>query len=277
MIALARPCYDGGVRPWLLALAAALTWPQVVSAHPAPAVDANNRYLKITPMADRARLAYTIYFGEVPGNVVRRALDVDGDGTVSDDEAARWSASLAQTVQRTLALRLDDREVALAWEEVVPGLGSAHTDGGAFAVDLIAWMCAASPGRRHELELIDRHSLLPAGETEVRIDESPGVQVDVARVGDAPFVDRLARFQGEAAPLARGLHLVWEAGPRAEVPPDDRCPRPRAAGAARGWLMPMLGAGVGLALIARVIGARRRRGVPPASDQPGPGTMEPRP
>ena len=39
--------------------------------HVAPSVDDNNRYLKVTPLGDGVRLAYTVFFGEIPGR--RRA------------------------------------------------------------------------------------------------------------------------------------------------------------------------------------------------------------
>jgi hypothetical protein len=247
------------VRPWLLALAAVLCVPSLVSAHPAPSVDANNRYVKITPMADRARLAYTIYFGEVPGNFARKGLDRDNDWLVSDDEVAGWAASLGETVRGALDVRLDGKDVAITWESVTPGLGSARVDGGAFAVDLVAWMCARTPGPRHELELVDSHSLMPPGETEVRVDESPGIRLDVARVGETPFVDRVARFQGDAAPLSRGLHLTWLAGAGAEPPPDQRCPRPPAPGARKGWLVPLVLGTVALAGILWALARARAR------------------
>ena len=37
----------------------------LLSAHVAPSVDDNNRYLKVTPQADGVRLAYTGFFGEI--------------------------------------------------------------------------------------------------------------------------------------------------------------------------------------------------------------------
>ncbi len=250
------------MRPWplaLAALAAGLAAPALVSAHPAPSADANNRYVKITPMLDRVRLAYTIYIGEEPGNVVRAALDRDGDWALSEAETATWTQTLAETVRGALALRLDGEDVPVTWSQVVPGLGSARVDGGAFAVDLVAWACTPGAGRRHELDLVDRHALVPPGETEVRIEESPDIRLDVARVGETPFVDRMVQFQRESAPLSRGLHLVWQAGPRAEAMPDDRCPRPPAPGTARGWLVPVVVGGVGLAVLALLARRWRRR------------------
>ena len=37
----------------------------LLSAHVAPSVDDNNRYLKVTPLHDGIRLAYTVFFGEI--------------------------------------------------------------------------------------------------------------------------------------------------------------------------------------------------------------------
>ena len=46
-------------------------------AHVAPSVDDNNRYLKVTPSADRLRIAYTVFFGENQGRQMRAGLDTN--------------------------------------------------------------------------------------------------------------------------------------------------------------------------------------------------------
>jgi hypothetical protein len=69
-----------------------------------------------------------------------------------------------------------------------------------------------TPGTRHEVDLVDGFSLTPAGETEVRIADEPGIRVEVSRVGDGVAGDmlgRVAQFQKLAAPLAGGLHVVY--------------------------------------------------------------------
>ena len=61
-------------------------------AHVAPSVDDNNRYLKLTPQGDRVRLAYTVFFGEVPGATMRQAIDTSRDGSISEARARRSGA-----------------------------------------------------------------------------------------------------------------------------------------------------------------------------------------
>src|ERR1043165_3083602 len=56
----------------------------VLSGHVAPSVDDNNRYLKVTPLRDGIRFAYTVFFGEIPGASVRRTMDRNSDGTIDD-------------------------------------------------------------------------------------------------------------------------------------------------------------------------------------------------
>ena len=40
------------------------------AAHVSPSVDDNNRFLKLTPLGDRVRLAYTVLFGDNPGRAL---------------------------------------------------------------------------------------------------------------------------------------------------------------------------------------------------------------
>src|SRR4051795_12424080 len=66
-VALGALCFVLGVT--------SLSW-----GHVAPSVDDNNRYLKVTPMADGIRFAYTVFFGEIPGASERKHIDANGDG-----------------------------------------------------------------------------------------------------------------------------------------------------------------------------------------------------
>jgi hypothetical protein len=56
-------------------------------AHVQPSVDDNNRYIKVQPFGDRIRLAYTVFFGEVPGAGMRPQIDTNHDKTISEAEA----------------------------------------------------------------------------------------------------------------------------------------------------------------------------------------------
>lgn len=211
-------------------------WPAVVAlvlatapveAHVVVSPTLNNRYVKVTPAADRVRLAYTIVIGETPGRTARQALDKDGNGELTDDEIAPWKADVAERVRAGMEVHLDKAKLEVAWSEVVVGLGTPEVAAGSFSIDLIAWFCAPRGGARHELDLVDRFVLAPPGETEVKVESQPGVTIDVARVGPegggGDLIQHERKFEGSAAPLAQGLRLVYNA---AGAPlSDGKCPQ----------------------------------------------------
>src|SRR5439155_4694815 len=73
-------------------------------AHVAPAVGDNNRYLKLTPLGDRVRLAYTVFYGEIPGAGLRGAIDVNHDGAIDDRESQAFGTRLAGEVAAALEI-----------------------------------------------------------------------------------------------------------------------------------------------------------------------------
>lgn len=210
-------------RLWPIALVLAAL-PAPAAAHVAASPDANNRYLKLTPMADRVRLSYTILIGEAPAAVARQVLDTDHDGQLSDAEANAWGQDVAAKVAAGLEVTIDGRPAPVAWTEVFVGLGTPAVKAGSFSLDLIAWMCAPGGGGRHDLELVDRFALNPAGETELLVEGQPGVKVATVTVGGRDVPDHKASFQGSSTPLVEGLRLVYSS---ADAPLDDgRCPKP---------------------------------------------------
>src|SRR6476659_5617187 len=89
-------------------LALALTLAAVqAAAHVAPSVDDNNRYLKLTPLGDRVRLAYTVFYGEVPGAAMRQQLDANRDGTIDDAESSAFGEKLAAEVAASIDVTVD--------------------------------------------------------------------------------------------------------------------------------------------------------------------------
>ncbi|MCX5744878.1 MAG: hypothetical protein NT062_20510 [Proteobacteria bacterium] len=97
---------------------------RLATAHVAPSVDDNNRYLKLTPQGDRLRLAYTVFFGEVPGAGMRPAIDANHDRTISDAEAAAFGSKIAGEVASSIDLVIDQRPVKVTWETVAVGMGA---------------------------------------------------------------------------------------------------------------------------------------------------------
>lgn len=195
----------------VLAVAIALG-ARAAMAHVAPSIDDNNRYLKLTPQADRVRLVYTIFFGEVPGAQTRPAIDADRDGTISEREAREFGSKLASEVAAMLEVTVDRVPTALAWEDIAVGMASPSTKAGSFSVDMIASFCLSPAGGHHALQLRDRFRLPRPGETEVRVEDSPGVRLQIARVGPADDPSHDYGFVGAGGPLSDdGVELVFEA------------------------------------------------------------------
>jgi len=229
-------------------------------AHVAPSVDDNNRYLKVTPLRGGYRLAYTVFFGEIPGASERRTLDSNRDGRIDDAEAKRFGTGLASQVGASL--QLDDPAKPgsgrpLTWTVVDVGLGTPATAAGAFSVDMIAYVCAE--GR---MTLRDQFRIPRPGETEVVVEDSPGVVVKTARIGANDDARRDWRFLGAGGPLSdEGLEVVWTSTPvTPALPASTPCTASAAPSGHRGRLPFVVGAVVVVcAAVAGVLVARRAR------------------
>ncbi len=238
-------------------------WAAPVLAHVQPSVDDNNRYLKVTPAADRVRLAYTVFFGEVPGAQTRPQIDANHDGRLDDAESGAFGHALAAEVAASLELTLDGVTQPVRWTMVAVGLNTPTTAGGAFAVDLVAWPCLTTAGGRHQLLLHDRFRIPRPGETEVRIEDAPGITVDHARVGATVTSDTLTFvFVGPGGPLTDdGLDLAFTAAGPAPRSTDGTCaavPRAPVPGTSTG-LVVGAAAVLGLGLAGGMTVRRRRR------------------
>lgn len=245
--------------PRALLLAGALARAAPAHAHVAPSVDDNNRYIKLTPLGDRVRLAYTVFYGEVPGARARASLDVDRDGAISAAEGRAFGDRLAAELAAALDVTIDGAQAPVRWAEVEVGMGSPSTAAGAFSVDLVAWLCLPTPRGRHALTLRDHLALPRPGETEVRIEDSLGVTIERARIGAADDPGRDYRFAGAGGPLADdGLDLRFEAGPRAAVTPDATCAGAPARHASPGFFAALGALTATLGAIAYAVVARRR-------------------
>lgn len=193
---------------WTLAVAAIT----VLSAHVAPSVDDNNRYLKITPLRDGIRLAYTVFFGEIPGASERRSIDANRDGRIDDGEAQRFADRVAAEVAAALDLDVDGAPQRVHWTLISPGMGSDAVTAGSFSIDLIAFACARTGAGKHAIKVRDQFRIPRPGETEVRIEDSPGVAIGRARVGPADDPSHDFKFAGPGGPLSDdGLELEYTA------------------------------------------------------------------
>ncbi len=229
-------------------------------AHIAPSVDDNNRYLKLTPAADRVRISYTVLFGEVPGALNRKTIDANKDGTISDDEAAAFGTKVAGEVAPALEVTVDGKVQPVSWATVAVGMGSPQTAAGSFSVDLVAWACLPVARGKHRIVLRDRFRIPRPGETEAKVEDSPGVILHHARVGTFNDPTHDYRFVGAGGPLSEdGLDVEFTAGDKAPLTADGTC-----AGTAAGKRPPVrmimtLAAGIGFALAVLAVLLKRRR------------------
>lgn len=232
-------------------------------AHVAPSVDDNNRYLKITPMRGGFRLAYTVFFGEIPGASERPLLDANRDGRIDEPEAKRFGDHLGAQVAASLELDVGAAREPVRWAVVDVGLGNAGVAAGAFSVDMIAYVCAPDA----TIRLRDQFRIPRPGETEVLVEDSPGTTVTFARIGAADDPRHDWRFLGPGGPMSDdGLEVKWTAATTApSLPNQASCAKPPAAGGGHSRLPLLFGALiVGCAAAAGVIvGRRARRQKPP--------------
>lgn len=195
----------------------------VLAGHVAPSVDDNNRYVKVTPLGDGVRLAYTVFFGEIPGATERKQLDANRDGRIDDAERRRFGDKLAAEVTAALDVELDGKPQKFTWQIVDVGLGSEAVAAGSFSVDLVTYLCG-TPGTKHTLRLRDQFRIPRPGETEVKVEDSPGVTVTRGHVGPADDPTRDWRFVGPGGPLSDdGLEVEWTAAPTSERVPNATC------------------------------------------------------
>ncbi|HET7504362.1 MAG TPA: hypothetical protein VFK02_25245 [Kofleriaceae bacterium] len=232
------------------------------AAHVAPAIGDNNRYLKLTPLGDRLRLAYTVLYGAVPAEGMRRAIDANHDGAIDDAERRGFGDRIAREVAAAIELTIDGVRRPVAWSQVDVGLGAPGAAAGPFPVDLVAWICLAAPRGKHAVVLRDDFRLERPGETEVKVEDTPGVAITATRIGGAEDDTNDYNLVGPSGALATyGLELQFTAGDRAPVTADATCAgpatraRPIGSGAIAGVL-------VVAAIVAGVVlrGVRRRRG-----------------
>jgi hypothetical protein len=235
------------------------------AAHVAPSVDDNNRYLKLTPLGDRVRLAYTVFFGEIPGASERRTIDRNHDGRIDDGEARAFAGHLGSEVAAALDIDIDGASSTVTWAMVEPGMGTPTVDAGSFSVDLVAYLCLPTVRGKHRLVVRDRFRLTHPGETEVKVEDGLGVTIERARIGAADDPSYDYRFAGGGGPLQDdGLELVFVASDKAPVTSDGACTgthASRAGAAARRWVTPVMviGGMLGAIAITVIIVVRRRR------------------
>ena len=232
------------------------------AAHVAPSVDDNNRYIKLTPAADRVRVAYTVFFGEVPGAQTRPSIDANRDGQISEAEGQAFGVKLATEVGASLELTVDGKVQPVAWSTVAVGMGAPQVAAGSFSIDMIAWACLPTVRGKHTLLLRDRFRVPRPGETEVKVEDGPGVTIDHTRIGTAADPSHDYRFAGPGGPLTDdGLEIAFTARDTAPLTSDGTCTAPGGgkAGVSRPLVMIIVLALMGIIGGAVVVVKKQKR------------------
>jgi hypothetical protein len=190
--------------------------------HVEAAIDENNRYLKLTPMGDRLRLAYTIFIGQKPGEVLRKRLDRNRDGQIGDDEATAYGEEVARLVRPAVALTLDGRATPIDWRTVDVGLGTPSVTGSSLSIDLVGWACTGDAAA-HRLVLRDTVAIDKPGETEVKLEDGPGIVFGERRIAGRAMDTLDTKWTGADGPLTHGLEAAWTVDGAAPRPADGRC------------------------------------------------------
>lgn len=235
----------------------------VLSGHVAPSVDDNNRYLKVTPLRNGVRLAYTVFFGEIPGASERRSIDTNRDGRIDDDEANRFAAKLGTEVSAAIDIEVDGAAQRIIWDLVSAGMGSDAVNAGSFSIDLVAFACGSTAGS-HKILVRDQFRIPRPGETEVKVEDSPGVTIQRAHVGPADDPSHDFRFAGPGGPLSDdGLELEFSATDKTPTVPPGKCTASAAAAtSARSggwWRWLVIGAAFAVVLGVAFVLWRRRQ------------------
>jgi hypothetical protein len=240
-----------------LLIVAAVT---VLSGHVSPSVDDNNRYLKVTPLRDGVRLAYTVFFGEIPGASERRSIDTNRDGRIDSDEAQRFATKVGTEVAAALDIEVDGMAQRVQWDLVSAGMGSDAVAAGSFSIDLVAFACGKAQ-TSHRVLVRDQFRIPRPGETELKVEDSPGVTVQRAHVGPADDPSHDFRFAGPGGPLSDdGLTLEYSATDKTPTIPTGKCVASAAAPTRQArWPLIALAALVVIGAAGTFVWRRRRR------------------
>jgi hypothetical protein len=175
-----------------LALVAALL-PGTAAAHPEVSPQLVNRYLSLIVVGDRVEFFVTLLYGALPGAEVRRGMDQDHDGRLSEAEQQEGKRQWQRRAGELASVRLDGVPIPLGEAAADLQLGPDTSAGPA---PLVVEVYGSRPLREgtHQLRLEPGWDPPGLGETEMVLDLAAGWDLVSSRRAAGP-PEQLARYR----------------------------------------------------------------------------------
>jgi hypothetical protein len=169
--------------------------PAAARAHPEVSPQLVNRYLSLIVAGERLEFFVTLLYGALPAAELRKGLDQDGDGRISEPERQRAQGAWQRRAGELATLTVDGVPIRLADATADLQLGP---DSSAGAAPLVVEVYGSRPvpqGTR-QVRLEPGWDPPRLGETELMLDLSPGWELVASRQGQGPD-QQLTRYKLE--------------------------------------------------------------------------------
>jgi nickel/cobalt transporter (NicO) family protein len=215
---------------FVLGVVAGVVWlPATAFAHPLGNFSVNVS-AEISISAGEVQIEHVVDLAEIPTVQIMPEIDVDDDGTLSEEELSAWAWSTARELVPDLTLAVDDDPVTLS---VVSSTARLRPGQGGLSILRLGSTFGGSIPARGELSFHDDTFADRVGWREITAVADGGVALVRSSVPDRSVTDGLRLYPRDllTSPLdVRGAVVVFEAGTttsggeRADVPvaPDGR-------------------------------------------------------
>jgi nickel/cobalt transporter (NicO) family protein len=214
----------------VLGVVAGVVWfPATALAHPLGNFSVNVS-AEIRISAGEVQIEHVVDLAEIPTVQITPEIDIDADGTLSEEELSAWAGSTARELVPDLTLAVDNDPVSLS---VVSSTARLRPGQGGLSILRLGSTYGGSIPARGELSFIDDTFADRHGWREVTAVADDGAALVRSTVPDRSVTDGLRLYPRDllSSPLdVRGAVVVFQAGTttsggeRADVPaaPDGR-------------------------------------------------------
>jgi len=130
-------------------------------------------------------------------------MDSNKDGNLSKKERKTFAQPWATSASEKISVRIDGEPINLQWKEIYIGVGTPKVYSTPFSVDFNAWLCIPTKNGNNKVWIQHKLHIPMPGETEVRIEESPGVHLNHSFVGNNVKKSQTEfKWLGKQAPLS---------------------------------------------------------------------------